>query len=127
MGGRRSERTVALFFFILGITLIAYWPAINGGPLWDDFGHITFPELRSLQGLWRIWSEIGATQQYYPLLHSVFWLEHRLWGDSFTGYHLANVALHSASAVLLVLNLRVLACARSAPRGAHLRSASGSG
>jgi tetratricopeptide (TPR) repeat protein len=89
--------------------LLAYWPALNGGPLWDDFGHITVPELRSLEGLWRIWFELGATQQYYPVLHSAFWLEHRLWGDSFVGYHLANVALHSASAVLLVLILRRLA------------------
>jgi tetratricopeptide (TPR) repeat protein len=107
--GRRSERAAALFCLIFTATLTAYWPAIHGGPLWDDFGHITFPELRSSQGLWRIWSEIGATQQYYPLLHSAFWVEHRLWGDSFTGYHLANVALHSASAVLLVSILRTLA------------------
>ena len=61
--GRRSERAAALFCFIFTATLTAYWPAIHGGPLWDDFGHITFPELRSAQGLWRIWSEIGATQQ----------------------------------------------------------------
>ena len=59
--------------------------------------------------MWRIWSELGATQQYYPLLHSAFWLEHRLWGDSFLGYHIANVALHSASAWLLVRILRRLA------------------
>jgi len=107
--GRRSERTVALFFFILGATFIAYHPALHGGPLWDDFGHITVPELRSFGGLWRIWSELGATQQYYPLLHSAFWLEHRLWGDSFLGYHIANVVLHSASAFLVVRILRRLA------------------
>ncbi len=88
---------------------LAYHPALHGGPLWDDLGHITGPQLRSLRGLWRIWSEVGATQQYYPLLHSAFWLEHRLWGDAFFGYHLANVAFHSASAVLLVLILRALA------------------
>lgn len=90
-------------------TVAAYHPALHGGPLWDDFGHITFPELRSLGGLWRIWSEPGATQQYYPLLHSAFWLEHRLWGDSFLGYHFINVALHSLSGFLVVLILRRLA------------------
>jgi Flp pilus assembly protein TadD len=67
------------------------------------------PELRSIHGLWRIWTELGATQQYYPLLHSAFWLEHRLWGDSYLGYHLANVVFHSASACLLLLILRRLA------------------
>ena len=86
----------------------AYHPALHGGPLWDDFSHITVPELRSFNGLWRVWTEIGATQQYYPLLHSAFWLEHRLWGDAFLGYHIANVVFHSASAVLFVLILRTL-------------------
>ena len=89
--------------------LLAYLPAMEGGPLWDDFGHITAPEFRSLGGLWRIWSELGATQQYYPLLHSAFWLEHRIWGDAFAGYHLANVAFHAASAFLVVRLLRRLA------------------
>ena len=91
------------------MTLVSYWPALHGGPLWDDFGHITVPELESMGGLWRIWSELGATQQYYPLLHSAFWVEHRLWGDSFLGYHVANVVLHSASACLLFLVLSRLA------------------
>jgi len=87
---------------------IAYFPALRGGLLWDDLSHITVPELRSLQGLWRIWTELGATQQYYPMLHSAFWLEHRLWGDSLAGYHVAGVALHAAAASLLVLILRQL-------------------
>ena len=87
---------------------LAYIPALNGGLLWDDLSHITAPELRSLHGLWRIWTEPGATQQYYPVLHSAFWLEHRLWGDSLVGYHAANAALHSAAAFLLVLILKRL-------------------
>ena len=27
-----------------------------------------------------IWSRLGTTQQYYPVLHSAFWLEHRVLG-----------------------------------------------
>jgi len=77
--------------------------------LWDDSAHVTAPALRSLHGLWRIWFELGATQQYYPLLHSAFWLEHRLWGDSVLGYHLVNVLLHAACACLVVLIVRRLA------------------
>ncbi|HMD59979.1 MAG TPA: tetratricopeptide repeat protein, partial [Opitutaceae bacterium] len=69
---------------------------------------VTRADLRSVPGLWRIWSDVRATQQYYPLLHSAFWVEHRLWGDSTLGYHLANVLLHAASACLLVLLLRRL-------------------
>ncbi|HEY1755437.1 MAG TPA: tetratricopeptide repeat protein [Bryobacteraceae bacterium] len=96
----------ALLFFA---TLAVYWPALQGDRIWDDSQHITRPELQSLHGLWRIWFDLGATQQYYPLLHSAFWIEHQLWGDSLLGYHLLNVALHAISAGLVVLIVRRLA------------------
>ncbi len=76
--------------------------------LWDDSGHVTPPELQSLHGLWRIWFHREATQQYYPLLHSVFWIEHQFWGDSVVGYHLTNVLLHALSACLVVMIVRIL-------------------
>jgi Flp pilus assembly protein TadD len=82
------------------VVLLAYLPALRAGFIWDDDGHVTRPDLRSLGGLWRIWFEVGATQQYYPLLHSAFWLEHVLWGDAPFGYHLANVLLHATVAGL---------------------------
>ncbi len=93
---------------LLAAVLAAYFPALGGGFLWDDDAHVTKAALRPLHGLWRIWTEAGATQQYYPVLHTAFWVEHRLWGDSVLGYHLANVALHAAAAWLLVLILRSL-------------------
>jgi tetratricopeptide (TPR) repeat protein len=89
-------------------TLVAYLPALRGSPLWDDDGHLTKPALQSLHGLWRIWFELGATQQYYPLLHSAFWLEHRMWGDAMLGYHLTNIVFHAISACLVVLIMRRL-------------------
>lgn len=98
----------ALFALILGVTLIAYLPALSGGRLWDDAGHITRPELQSWAGLLRIWFEIGATQQYYPLLHTAFWVEHRIWSDATIGYHLINVLWHATSACLLAAILRRL-------------------
>ena len=69
---------------------------------------MTKPELRSLHGLWRIWFDLGATQQYYPLLHTAFWIEHGLWGDAVLGYHLTNVALHVLAALLVVAIARKL-------------------
>jgi protein O-mannosyl-transferase len=96
---------------LLAATLLAHAPALTGIFLWDDDAHVTKPALRSLHGLWRIWFEAGATQQYYPLLHSAFWVEHRLWGDSVLCYHLLNVALHATAAWLLVLFLRRLSFA----------------
>ena len=93
---------------ILALSLACYWPALRGGMIWDDDAHVTRPELRSAAGLWQIWSNPRATQQYYPLLHSAFWIEHRLWGDATLGYHLASVLEHAAAAILLVLVLRGL-------------------
>lgn len=95
------RRSIVGAIALAGVTLAAYWPALSGSMLWDDEGHVTKPVLQSLHGLWRIWFEPGATQQYYPLLHSAFWLEHQLWGDHLFGYHLVNIALHAVSAVLV--------------------------
>ena len=96
------------FALISLVALAAYLPALRGRQLWDDNMHVTRPDLQSWHGLWRIWFDLGATQQYYPLLHSAFWLEHRIWGDAVLGYHLANVLLHAVSACLLVLIVRRL-------------------
>jgi tetratricopeptide (TPR) repeat protein len=91
-----------------GLVLACYWPALHGGFVWDDQAHVTSPGLRSWAGLGRIWWEMGATQQYYPVLHSAFWIEHRLWGDATLGYHLVNVLWHVTSCCLLALLLRRL-------------------
>ena len=93
---------------IVVITLLAYWPSLGGGFLWDDDGHVTPAGLRSMDGLRRIWTEPGATQQYYPMLHTAFWIEHRLWGDAPAGYRLVNLLFHAASACLLARILRRL-------------------
>lgn len=99
----------AVFALVSLVTFAAYFPALAGDFLWDDAGHVTHPVLQSWAGLGRIWFEVGATQQYYPLLHSAFWIEHRLWGDAPVGYHVINVLWHATSACLLVAVLRRLA------------------
>jgi tetratricopeptide (TPR) repeat protein len=102
------RRRWAAAFFCFGLALLCYWPALSGGILWDDRAHITRPDLQSWTGLVRIWTDVRATQQYYPLLHSAFWVEHWVWGDATLGYHLVNVALHAAAALLLIRLLRRL-------------------
>jgi tetratricopeptide (TPR) repeat protein len=93
---------------LVAATLLAYWPAWFGQPVWDDDAHIPRPDLRSLTGLVRIWTEAGATQQYYPFAFSAFWLQHKLWGDATLGYHLVNILLHGLSALLFLRILRRL-------------------
>ena len=91
------------------MVFVAYQNVWSAGFIWDDDAHVIRPNLRTLHGLWRIWSEPGATQQYYPFLYSAFWVEHRLWGDSALGYHLINLALHATAAGLLYQLLKRLA------------------
>lgn len=83
------------------VTFLVYQPVWDGGFLWDDEGHVTPPALRSIGGLGRIWIEPGATQQYYPLLHTAFWIQHRLWGDATLGYHVVSIGLHAIAACLV--------------------------
>ena len=101
-------RDIVGWAMIFCATLAAYLPALHGDLLWDDSFYLTKPELQPVYGLWRIWSEVGATPQYYPLLYSAFWLEHRIWGDAVAGYHLLNIALHAISACLVVMIVRRL-------------------
>jgi Flp pilus assembly protein TadD len=97
-----------MVLLIFGLVLFCYWPALHGALLWDDPAHVPRPDLQSWHGLGRIWTDLRATQQYYPVLFSAFWIEHRLWGDDTLGYHLANVVFHSLSCCLLALLLRRL-------------------
>jgi len=92
---------------VLGI-LVTYQPVWYAGFIWDDDAHVTPPGLRSWEGLGRIWFDLDATQQYYPLVHSFFWAEYSLWGDEPLGYHLVNVLLFVLSALLLLKILQQL-------------------
>jgi len=101
----RAIGTAALFV----MTLLAYAPAMSAGFIWDDDDYITQNlTLRSLDGLRRIWFEPGAVPQYYPLVHTTFWLEHHIWDDNPAGYHIVNIILHAVSAILLCIVLRRL-------------------
>ena len=87
---------------IVLLVLLAYLPALRDGFIWDDDSYVTAnPTLRDADGLRRIWFEVGAVPQYYPMVHTTFWVEYHLWGLHPVGYHLVNVLLHAAAAILL--------------------------
>ena len=91
----------AIFLFF-SLTFLIYFPAIEGDFIWDDDHYVSENEqLKSEEGLKNIWLKLGATDQYYPLVFTSFWLEYRLWGDYPEGYHVINLLLHASSALLL--------------------------
>jgi protein O-mannosyl-transferase len=103
-----SKRDWFFCLILAVVTMLAYQSAWNGALLWDDDANMATPELRSLDGLRRIWFVPRTTQQYYPLLYTSYWLQQRLWGDSPIGYHLVNILLHIGCVVLVLKILRFL-------------------
>ena len=103
-----SKRDWFFCLLLAVVTMLAYHSAWHGGVLWDDEAHIGGPELRTLDGLRRIWFVPRTTQQYYPLLHTSYWLQQKLWGDSITGYHIVNLLLHIGCVVLVLRIVRFL-------------------
>jgi protein O-mannosyl-transferase len=103
---------------IVLLTVVAYFPALRGGFIWDDDDHLTKnPAVHSTEGLKQIWSSL-AVSRYYPLTLTTFWTEYHLWGLNPLPYHVVNIALQAINAVLLWILLR-----RLKVRGAWLAAA----
>ena len=89
---------------LLLLTVAAYWPALDGGFVWDDNKFIVEEAaVREWGGLLTIWFNPAAMVEshYWPLLYTSFWLEHKLWGFNPAGFHAANILLHGINSVLL--------------------------
>jgi len=97
-----NSRTLGLAGLLIGLTLLAYWPAYTAGFVWDDDSYIIENmSLRQPDGLIDIWLNPRATPQYYPLVFTTFWLEFQAWGLRPLGYHVNNVLLQILCALLL--------------------------
>jgi protein O-mannosyl-transferase len=82
---------------ILLAVFAVYWPALNGQFLWDDLLVVRRnPLVTGEMSLGAIWFHID-----FPLTYVAFWLEWLAWGNHPVGYHVVNVLLHAASALLL--------------------------
>src|SRR5438105_1019549 len=119
IAGSSRYRDLICGVALVATTLVVYQPAWRGKGLMDDVDRfIMTPEQRSPAGLARLWVEPRTTHQYHPLVDTVYWVEDKLWGHNFLGYHLTTIALHAASALLLLKILRELQI-----RGAWLAAA----
>lgn len=105
----------ALGFGLLALAFIVYAPVLGGGFIWDDARAITDNlAFRAQDPLRAIWAGRGDPD-YFPLKTTVLWVMYRIFGGSAPAYHVLNVAIHAANAILL---WRVLA--RLALPGAFL-------
>jgi len=91
---------------VLAVILV-YIPVWQAGFIWDDDDHVTAnPCIIGPLGLKEIWTTSHA--RYYPLVLTTFWVEHALWGLAPLPYHLVNILMHGACAVVLWRVLRSL-------------------
>src|SRR6184192_1471660 len=92
---------------LLALVLVAYARVFNAGFIWDDESHLTQnPCIVGPLGLKEVWTSTQAV--YYPLVLTTFWVLHKLVGLNPLTYHLLNVLLHAASAILLWRLLKLL-------------------
>ena len=109
---RQSRLLVRVAAGALVVLAIApYVPALRAGYIWDDSDYLTSnATVRTLDGLWQIWTHPSANLQFYPLFYTSYWLEYQVWGLNPFGYHLVNLLLHAGSVLVLwrvLLRLRV--------------------
>ncbi len=90
---------------LVGLTVIAYLPALHDGFVFDDGPLIIMNRLvRAHDGLYRFWFTTEASD-YYPLTGTLWWLQWRAFGYQAIGYHAVNILLHAANAILVWLIL----------------------
>jgi len=111
MQDNRQKTTILLALIGLA-AIVAYIPALRAGFIWDDDAYVELNEtLTSAGGLFDIWFQHTpeiAIPQWYPLVHTTFWIEFHLWGLEPFGYHLVNLILHLTSAWMLFTVVRRL-------------------
>ena len=110
-GGAVARRSTATSgdwlagLLLLAAVVVAYLPVWRAGFIWDDDVHLTANAcIIGPLGLAEVWTSSAA--YYFPLTLTSWWLMHALWGLNPLGYHLANVAMHGACAILLWRVLR---------------------
>ena len=107
----RAARVPWLPGAIVLAVLACFWPALDAEFVdWDDDLNLT--DNAAYRGLgpahlgWMLRTTLGG--HYQPLTWLTFGLDHALWGMDAGGYHLTNVLLHAANAVLVFLLARAL-------------------
>jgi tetratricopeptide (TPR) repeat protein len=92
---------------LVAAVVITYVPVWWAQFAWDD--RLVFaqnPVVVGPLGLKEIWTTAAA--DICPFTLTTFWLEHLLWGTTPLPYHLVNVALHIAAALMLWRVLRAM-------------------
>ena len=106
-----QARTAALVALVAAVTFIAFLPALSADFVsWDDERNfLTNPHYRGLglEQLRWMWTTT-LLGHYVPLSWMTLGADYVLWGMNPSGYHLTNLLIHTANAVLVFLVARHL-------------------
>ena len=95
----KSEILSAAMIIVAAI-LVVYIPAMQSGFVWDDDSMLTNNLVLNENGLYRSWFTT-AQINYWPITWTSYWAEHKLWGLNPAGYHITNILIHTACALLI--------------------------
>jgi len=112
LGGSRRAQTALALLLVVVVSVLVFLPTRHNGFLqagFDDQLILDDANVRQLDGA-HLWSLATTFQHanYVPLTMLTFALQHPISGDAPADYHLINVLLHAAAAVLLWLFVRPL-------------------
>jgi tetratricopeptide (TPR) repeat protein len=82
------------------VCLVTYMPAFRGGFVWDDDSTLTKNIVLRENGLYQSWFA-PKQPNYWPMTWTSYWLEHKFWGLNPAGYHITNILIHTACALLI--------------------------
>ena len=108
--GEPGPRIAFAVFALILATTVAYLPSLFAPFIFDDLNSI--PDNASLRSLWPLGPVLspphadGATVGGRPLLNLSFALNYAVSGTATWSYHLANLAIHLAAALVLFGTLR---------------------
>lgn len=90
---------------IILMAFLAYVPVLDNFFVWDDF--LWLYRAKTLSENPAQMFQIGIERLYFdPIVYLSFWLDINLFGLDFRWYHLADILLHTANALLLFYFVR---------------------
>src|ERR1039458_4877736 len=108
-GAQERRRRIVLSVLLVAATFLSFWPVLGNAFLqWDDKltiyenPHLSGWTLENLRWFWTTF-DMGP---YQPLSWMSLAADHALWGLKPSGYHLTNLLLHTAGALLFFAVLR---------------------
>ena len=105
-----KKKSILYALGIIVLSLCCYSQVISeAGFIWDDDDYVTQNKLLwEEDGLSDIWFSPKKLPQYYPLVHTSYWIEYQIVELEPFLYHFDNVLLHALNAILLAFILRQL-------------------